>query len=90
MQGANRKLGEGGVDQEGEFDLRGGDGANIDPPVGERTKRPRRHARVAAHADADNGDFRHVARGVEPPQPLPGPPTERAPTKGAGGARLDD
>src|SRR5260370_30973986 len=36
MQGPDRELGEGGVDQQRKLDFRGRDGADIDAAVGER------------------------------------------------------
>src|SRR5438132_1172723 len=65
MQRADCKFGIGGIDQQRELDLRGGDGADVDPALGERLERLRGHTCVAAHPDADHRDLCDVVRAVE-------------------------
>src|SRR6201987_6434834 len=60
MQRAHCEFGEGGVNQKRKFYLGGGDSANIDGPLGQRLERLRRHAGMAAHADADYRDLGHI------------------------------
>ncbi len=57
----DRKLGVGRIDQHREFDLRRGDGADVDAAGGQRLEGLGRDAGVAAHADADHRHLRHVA-----------------------------
>src|SRR6195256_6376584 len=57
MQGPDRELGEGGVDQQRKLDFRGRDGADIDAAVGERPERIGRYPGMAAHADPDDRDL---------------------------------
>ena len=52
MQGPDRQLGEGGVDQQRELDLRDRDGTDVDGAVGQRPERIGGDAGVAARADA--------------------------------------
>src|SRR5258706_13832697 len=66
MQRPHRELGVLGVDQEREFDLGGGDGADVDLAIGQRLERPRRDAGVAAHADYDHRYLGAAGRAVEP------------------------
>src|SRR5215467_834603 len=66
MQGPDGQLGEGGVDQQRELDLGRGDGADVDPAVGERAERLGGDAGVAAHADADDRYLGDIGRAVDP------------------------
>src|SRR5579871_1269970 len=62
MQSPYRKLGMGGVDQNGDFDLGGRNRADIDALVGERLEGARRHPGMRPHADADDRDLADVGR----------------------------
>src|SRR5581483_5619850 len=66
VQGAHGEVGLGGLDQHGEFDLRGGDGEDVDLVFGQRLEGPGGDAGVAAHADADDRHLGDVGRPVEP------------------------
>src|SRR4029079_11552249 len=66
VQGADRKIGLGGLDQDGEFYLRGRDGEDIDLLAGQSLERLGGDAGMAAHTDADDGYLGDVVRPVQP------------------------
>src|SRR5207344_1280943 len=65
VEGADRKVGLGGLDQDGEFYLRGGNGEDIDLLAGQGLERLGGDAGVAAHTDADDGYLGDVGRPVQ-------------------------
>src|SRR6476659_10936689 len=66
VQGADRKIGLGGLDQPGAFYLRGRDGEDIDLLAGQSLERLGGDAGMAAHTDADDGYLGDVGRPVQP------------------------
>src|SRR4029079_7662165 len=64
VQGADRKIGLGGLDQHGEFYLRGGDGEDIDLLAGQSLERLGGDAGMATHADANDRNLRDIGRSV--------------------------
>src|ERR1700689_2895301 len=65
MQRAHGELGKGGVNQKRKLDLRGSNGADIDGALGQGAEGFRRHAGMAAHADADNRNLGDIGGAVE-------------------------
>src|SRR5262249_36282389 len=65
MERAHGKLGISSIDEHREFDLGGGDGANVDVARGESLERLRRDAGVTAHPYPDHRTFCHILSAVE-------------------------
>src|SRR4051794_38250303 len=65
MQGAYGKFGVGSLDQDGDLDLGGGDGADVDTARRKGLEAGGGNARVAAHADADHRDLGDVHGGLD-------------------------
>src|ERR1700691_5269865 len=65
VQGTHREFRIGSIDQYRELDLRGGDRPDVDALVGERLEGDRGDAGMAAHADPDGRDFRHIASALQ-------------------------
>src|SRR6188474_273752 len=66
VQGADRKIRLCGLDQDGEFYLRGGDGEDIDLLAGQSLERLGGDAGMATHADANDRNLRDIGRSVQP------------------------
>src|SRR6476659_6493813 len=66
VQGADREIGLGGLDQDGEFYLRGRDGEDIDLLAGQSLERLGGDAGMATHADANDRNLRDIGRSVQP------------------------